>query len=618
MKEVKAIMRKSTTASCLCLFLLLLATGLRSSVGASGPEPLEFVPGEVIVAFEEATGESFEALEAKGGTVIKEISVLNALVVEVTVGMEDEYIQRVSSIVGVRYAERNGIYQASYTPNDAYWIQLWNMRIIEADDAWDVEKGSAAVVIAIVDSGVDYLHPDLAANYVVGGYDWVNDDNDPMDDHSHGTHCAGIAAAVMDNKIGVAGVAQCSIWSEKVLNEFNRGSWDDLASAVTHATDNGVEIISMSLGGYGYSSLVDEACSYAWSNDVLLVAAAGNDNMNIDINSYYPACLETVIAVSATDDSDARWAGSNYGSAVEFAAPGVDVFSTKPPFGGDLYYTYKTGTSMACPHVSGVAALLLSQNPSLTNAELRERLHTAVDDLGTPGKDIYYGYGRINAYKALTVFQYHFQLAPYINVVHLNVNPGGWLNGYMTGIPMDWNPVLGKYEAGRFYLAIDVYPDETPGYYEMLFLVGTVATRTGQLIQTIDGMSYDGPLNVNLVPVAAQSEELEGPDATQASDAEVTPAAWYAFQMNPSIDIVHLNTNPGGWLNGYDETPEPDAPVLGFYEDDRFYFGVDGIHGAPITLLFIAGEVPTRDGDLIKTEDGTSYEGPEYIWLTPT
>jgi len=215
-------------------------------------------------------------------------------------------------------------------------------------------------------------------------------------------------------------------------------------------------------------------------------------------------------------------------------------------------------------------------------------------------------------------FQYHFRLAPGANVVHLNTSAGGWLNGYMTLGPIGWNPVLGKYEAGRFYMAIDIYPDNTSGYYDLLFLVGTVDTRTGQLIQTYDGMSYFGPHDVTLVPAAAQSEELEGPDITEVSGSQVTPEAWYTFQVNPYIDIVHLNTNPGGWLNGYDEIYEPDAPVLGFAEGGRFYFGIDGIMPAgSTTLAFIAGKVSTRDGDVITTIDGTTIDGPYPIWLTP-
>ncbi|UCC33355.1 MAG: peptidase S8 [Candidatus Bathyarchaeota archaeon] len=395
-RRLDLVMRKA----CLCLIFVLLAIGLSPGVGAaSTPEGPEFVPGEVIVGLETITAETVEGLRMSGGRIIKEISALNAVVVEVTVGNEDEYIQSVSLIAGVRYAERNGIGQMAYTPNDPLWGFLWNMRIIEADSAWDVHKGSSSVVIAILDTGVDYTHPDLAANYVSGGYDWINNDNDPMDDHSHGTHCAGIAAAVMDNNIGVVGVAQAGIWAEKILTSGGFGSNGDLASGITHAAENGVEVISMSLQRYPYSTLVEDACEYAWDQGVLLVAAAGNDRKNIDISPSYPASYNLVMAVSATTSGDRFDSSySNYGTKIELAAPGTSVYSTVLGSG----YGYMTGTSMACPHVAGTAALLWSYTPSLTNTQLRERLHKAVDDLGTPGRDIYYGYGRINVHKALS------------------------------------------------------------------------------------------------------------------------------------------------------------------------------------------------------------------------
>jgi len=274
---------------------------------------------------------------------------------------------------------------------------LWNMRKIEADKAWDVHKGIANIQVAIIDTGVDYSHEDLAANYVSGGYDWVNGDADPMDDNGHGTHCAGVAAAVMDNHEGVAGVAQVGIWAEKVLSEFGAGYWEWLAQGIVHATDSGVDVISMSLGGPSYSQLVKDACSYAWQNGVILVAAAGGEGVDLDEYPMYPACYEEVIAVSATDQNDQRASFSSYGSKIEFAAPGVNIYSTYP----SQSYVYMSGTSMACPHVSGVAALTWSYNLSFTNELLRKYLHTAVDDLGVPGKDEYFGYGRINAFKAL-------------------------------------------------------------------------------------------------------------------------------------------------------------------------------------------------------------------------
>ena len=392
-------------------------SSVRTEEVSSPEEP--FVPGEIIVGFENVSAGTLEGLREAGGHIIDEISQLQAVVVCVPTGTETEFIKAVNSIQGFRYAEPNGIVYGTYTPNDPEWNQQWNMRIIEADKAWDINKGDPTLIIAIVDSGVDYTHPDLAARYVSGGLDWANNDEDPMDDLGHGTHCAGIASAVINNGVGVAGVAQVGILAEKVLGADNRGSFNALANAIVHATDLGANIISMSLGWYqhessddppgnwtGTSSLVASACAYAWNHGVLLVASAGNDNTCIDTNPHYPSGYDIVIAVSATTSSDKIWiwgpnCGSNWGSDIELAAPGEYIYSTTPGNSYDM----KTGTSMACPHVAGVAALAWSQFPSLTNQQLRKHLQRSVDDLGAPGKDARYGYGRINALKAMSITQ---------------------------------------------------------------------------------------------------------------------------------------------------------------------------------------------------------------------
>jgi hypothetical protein len=401
-------MKKQRIMLCIITVLAILFTALPHNARiARGAEPHNFVPGEVVVGLQDTSVSSIKAIETMGGTIVRQITVLNAMVIQVAAGKEQEFIHDAKSLPGFKYAEQNGRADAVYTPNDQYWSSLWNMRIIKADQAWDTYRGFTDIVVAIVDTGVDYNHQDLSAHYVAGGYDWVNDDSDPMDDNGHGTHCAGIAAAVMDNSFGVVGVSQCSIWAEKVLPASGTGgTWDDLASGITHAADNDVDIISMSMGGTEYSNLVNDACTYAWNRGVLLVAASGNNKLNLDVTPFYPACYSSVIAVSATNSTDQRWweqspsiYGSNYGSKIELAAPGESIYSTIP---GDNY-GYKTGTSMACPHVAGLAALLWSYKPTLANSELRNKLHDAVDDLGTSGKDIYYGYGRINAAKVITI-----------------------------------------------------------------------------------------------------------------------------------------------------------------------------------------------------------------------
>lgn len=337
-----------------------------------------------------------EAVASNGGKIVNTVSMKSsiiAVIADMPLDRVSLFRERIGKNPMVRYVEPNMKRKALLEPNDPYWVNQWGPKKIEANWAWNKTLGSYDIIVAVVDTGIYYRHEDLAANYVSLGYDWVNMNNDPLDDHGHGTHCAGIIAAVINNSKGVAGLAQVKIMAEKVLDSSGWGTDDWVASGIIHAADNGAKIISMSLGGYGYSSLLHEAVKYAYEKGVLLVAAAGNDNTPVKV---YPAAFEEVIAVAATDGNDEKAWFSNWGDWIELSAPGVNVYSTFL----HNYYTL-SGTSMACPHVAGVAALLWSIYPNATNDWIRAQLRAAADDLGTPGFDVYYGYGRINARKAV-------------------------------------------------------------------------------------------------------------------------------------------------------------------------------------------------------------------------
>jgi subtilisin family serine protease/PKD repeat protein len=328
-----------------------------------------------------------------------------AVVADVPLNTVSSFIEQMSKNPFVRYVEPNMKRQALLEPNDINWTVQWGPKKIEANYAWNTTLGSSDIIVAVVDTGVDYTHPDLAGNYLALGYDWVNDDPYPLDDFGHGTHCAGIIAAVINNSIGIAGLAQVKIMAEKVLDDWGYGSDDWVANGIIHAADYGAKIISMSLGGYGYSRLLHEAVKYAYDDGVLLVAAAGNDNVNL---KSYPAAYEEVVAVSATNQNDLKAWFSNWGEWIELAAPGVSIYSTMPTYHVTLNdygylnnYDYMGGTSMACPHVAGTAALIWSQYPDATNDWVRTQLRCTIDDLGVSGFDEYYGYGRVNARKAV-------------------------------------------------------------------------------------------------------------------------------------------------------------------------------------------------------------------------
>jgi len=338
-----------------------------------------------------------DLISESGGKVVNTVSIrgeIVAVVADMPLNIVSYFTAQLQASNLMRYMEPNMKFEAQLVPNDPDWNLQWGPQKIEADYAWDTTIGDPSVLVAVIDTGIDYDHPDLAANYVSLGYDWVNMDPNPMDDNGHGTHCAGIVAAELNNGIGIAGVAQVSIMAEKGLDSYGGGYEDDLANALIHAVDQGADILSNSWGGYGESELIYEAVRYAYDSRVLIVAAAGNEATS---NKLYPAAYDEVIAVTATDQGDNPAAFTNFGDWVEVAAPGVNIYSTI----WDNAYAYKSGTSMSTPHVSGTAALIWSQFPSMSRDWVRAQLRFTADDLGDPGFDKYYGYGRINARKAV-------------------------------------------------------------------------------------------------------------------------------------------------------------------------------------------------------------------------
>ncbi len=283
----------------------------------------------------------------------------------------------------------------------------WGVDRIDADVVWAYGNKGAGVNVCVIDTGIDYTHPDLSDNYR-GGYDFVNDDADPLDDNGHGTHCAGIIAAE-NNSIGVVGVApEVNLYAVKVLDRLGSGWLSDCIAGIQWAVDNNMDVVSMSWGSSVDSPSLKEACDNAYNAGLVLVAAAGNDgDGDPNTTEYsYPAAYDSVIAVGATNSSDAIADFSNTGPYLELAAPGVNIYSTLPTYRVTLTRTYGydygtlSGTSMACPHVAGVAALILASDPTLTNVDVRYILQTTADDLGPEKRDTAYGYGLVDADEA--------------------------------------------------------------------------------------------------------------------------------------------------------------------------------------------------------------------------
>ncbi len=340
----------------------------------------------------------------------------------------------------VEAVEYNYEVRASVTPNDPRYPELWGLNNIgqtggkpdadvDAPEAWDVQTGTD-VVVAVIDTGVDYTHPDLAANiwtnpgeipgngidddgngYVddVHGYDFCNNDNDPKDDHGHGTHVAGTIAAVGNNGVGVTGVSwSARIMAVKFLCAGGSGTTSAAISAVLYAADMNAKVMNNSWGGGGFSQALMDAIATADQAGALFVAAAGNNGADNDATPFYPSSYQVpnVLAVAATDLNDAKAFFSNYGAtSVGLGAPGVSILSSVPPVGDPCCsdpsgYKLLSGTSMATPHVSGAAALAFAQYPGITHQQAKLRLMSGADPIPALAGITITG-GRLNARTAL-------------------------------------------------------------------------------------------------------------------------------------------------------------------------------------------------------------------------
>jgi serine protease len=350
----------------------------------------------------------------------------------------DEALRRLRQMPEVLYAEPNYIARAAqqtrpgyFAPNDEFYRFQWNMRMIDAERVWGIQKGDGSVAVAVLDTGVAYENfgpfrkaPDWGNTVFLPGFDFVNGDDHPNDDEGHGTHVASTIAEEANNAEGVAGLAfECTIMPVKVLDPSGEGSFFDVADGVDYAinfTQNGqkpVKVINMSLGGPGESRALREAITRAVAAGVTVVASSGNDDAS---SVDFPAAFANVIAVGAVDQRKVRARYSNYGSALDLVAPGGDVrrdddndgfpdgiaqqtldfdFVERGRYDVFEYFLFN-GTSMAAPHVSAAAALLYRQGIT-SPAAIQRALEQTAEDLGGSGRDDQYGHGLIRPAEAL-------------------------------------------------------------------------------------------------------------------------------------------------------------------------------------------------------------------------
>jgi subtilisin family serine protease len=439
--------RLRTTTVCVLGLALVLGTGAARDVSAASAKKPAAVPGELIVGFKAGVSDSAQtaALAQAGAKRKKSFKQIHANLV----GAADNKLTRVTKVLEsdprVRYVEPNHIVTTTVVPNDPRFSELWGLNNtgqtggtadadIDAPEAWNLETGSSSVVVAVTDTGVDFSHPDLAAQQWINpgencgssdpsiscaqrtngvdddndgypddyrGWDFINGDNNPFDDNNHGTHVSGTIGAVGDNGVGVAGVNwNVKIMALKFLSSAGSGDTAAAISATLYAADHGARVASNSWGGGPFDQGLHDAIEYGATKGMLFVAAAGNDGTNNDSTAFYPAAdtSDALVAVAATDSNDNLASFSNYGAtSVDLAAPGVGILSTTP---GNTYSSF-SGTSMATPHVSGAAALVKAHFPGATPYGTKALLMSSVDTKASlTGRVV--ANGRLNLFNAVS------------------------------------------------------------------------------------------------------------------------------------------------------------------------------------------------------------------------
>lgn len=401
------------------LILPLAASGPESAP-RSHPQNSSFVPGEILVKFKGMVdAQTYEFDRSRLGIrAIKRLDGKGVHRIKLAPDLSVEEAQRIwQQDAQVEYAEPNYFRYLARTPDDSAYPSQWNLPQIAAPAAWDIATDCVATVVAIIDSGVDYEHPDLAANMwtnpaeIAGdgidndgngylddalGWDFVNDDNDPMDENGHSTHVAGTIGAVGDNGLGVASLCWAGrIMALRAFDADGNATVADIIEAMQYARTKGARIVNASYAGADFSQAEYDMIRLLNSAGILLVVAAGNEGVDNDRLPSYPAGydLPNIIAVAATDPNDRLASFSNFGPAtVQVAAPGVSIFSTY--LNND--YAFGSGTSMAGPHVSGLAALVWSANPDLDAYQVKGRILDCVDRLADLSGRLFTA-GRIHA-----------------------------------------------------------------------------------------------------------------------------------------------------------------------------------------------------------------------------
>jgi subtilisin len=607
--------------------LLTAVMSASMSAPASGQPPQRV---KVLIGFSHQPGPAEQALVRRAGGTIK---YTYHLVPAIAATVPENAISGLQGNPNVLRVEPDLVGRAI----DVELESAWGVKRIGAGQVHDSENQGAGVKVAIVDSGVDYDHPDLDDNYVGGG-NFVEPDGDPIDVYGHGTHVAGTACAENNDngvgELGVVGVApSCALYSLRVLDDNGYGNASDTIAAMEWAVENGIQVANLSLGwdpdpGITFKTAFDNA----WNAGVVVVAAAGNSgNPPGKGNSVtHPAKYESVIAVAATDSSDARASFSSTGDQVELAAPGAAVYSTwnddtgyydpQPVCGTDANgesgcYKYGSGTSMASPHVAGTAALILAANPTWSNDQVRAQLRSTADDLGAAGWDPQYGYGLVDAGEAAVSSE------PVTDVGITAVDAPG---SAVQGDVVDTNVTVANVGTEDVTSDINVTlasDSATPSDTSDDITIGTQTVSGGLTAGTSATLTFSWDTTSVVVGdhILSASHDLSDADSNNDSESAMVSVQETASSMHVGdLDgSTHVKGKSGKWeafvsvtIHDENHNTVAEATVSGTWSGDAGG-PVSGVTGSDGTVTFSTGEM-NGGGSVNFTVDNVTHIALTY------
>ncbi len=609
-----------------------------------------FAPGELLVRFEgedSRTGAASSAmqlaLEKYNMGAIHPLYNSDVQLMRVPEGRELEIAAALNADPGVVYAEPNYVYTAfDLVPNDPSYSKQWAHPIVHSPGAWGITTGNTNIIIAIIDSGVDTSHPDLAGKLVAGN-DFIDDDNDPTDANGHGTHVAGIAAAVTNNGVGVAGMSwDARIMPVRVLDNKGSGYNADITDGITWAYQNGADIINLSLGGTSYSQAMQDAINTAHAAGSLVIAAMGNCRNAIGgcttaNPTQYPAAYNHVMAVAATDSGDSYAVYSQYGTHCDITAPGGEltyygdsngIYSTMPTYavylttyyGYQRNYDYLQGTSQATPYISGLAALIWSMNSALTPDEVQSLIEQTANDLGPAGKDQDYGWGRINAYAALATLT---PLDPPVLKAIENSDGDHTYTVTWSTVADAVSYLLQESTMANFSSSTTRYSGPNTQTQVTGQSVGVWYYRVRAVDVSSKASNWSNIESVTVLPAAPVMTPIDNPtnaDAYVVQWSAVTGAYSYVLVQDSDPAFTSPITRYGGSATGYNVTGQPGGTW--HYRTRATHGGLIGpwsasvsttVDPAPLSAPILSVLSDDRDGDY--TLDWTDVTGATVYTL---